>query len=505
MGGGDERDDDESTIRRRRFLAATGTGMAAAVAGCTGDGTDDADSTDPSSTRATTAVESEATFASTTTEDQSTTTDEPTETEDTEEPDEPDIGTGDAWPTFQYDDANSGYASDNTGPDEDLAVQWAVPFGNASRATKNGQPVVANDVVYVGYPAKQESEDRYNLLSFGAYDAQTGDELWQTVVDPFPNEPNFGTELMATPTYADGSVYAISEASNLFALNAETGAVEWRRSWDAVDRSTNTSPIVRDGVVYVALGNPKEKNTDGGVRALEAGTGDTIWTYTDAGGYTADADPDDSTDENDNGYFEGMAMGDESLYLAGGYSGFVALDPETGAERWERHDVGGEDVTFANGRIYGYTGEYVVCVTPGGTIDWKVQIGSYADNTGSQRGYAVLNGLLYLVSSGGEVIALDVNTGAEVWRSNPGDNQLGDVRGSPKLVGDGDVVYAATGVGTVYALDARTGAVRWHWTPTYRRIKSASTVVANGAIYMQPANFTTEDREDHEGGLVVLA
>jgi outer membrane protein assembly factor BamB len=500
MGGEDEADDDGAVLRRR-FLAATGTGVATALAGCSGGDPEDTASRDPTSARPTTAVESESTFATTTEDATATDTDEPTETE---EPSDPDVGTGDRWPTFQYDDANLGYAPDNSGPDGDLAVQWAVPFENASLAgTSNGQPVLANDVVYAAYPAQLESEERYNLLCFRAHDAQNGEELWQTVVDPFPDEPNYPVGLTAGLTYAAGYVYGITEASNLFALNAETGAVEWRRSWDLVDRYTNVSPMVRDGVVYVALGFPTTGNTDGGVRALDARTGETIWKYVDAGGYMADGDADDTVDDNDNGYFQGMAMGEESLYLAGGTSGIYALDPSTGAERWELHDVSSENVTFADGRVYCYTSDVVAAVTPAGTVDWQTSVGTIANNNFVQAGWAFANDLLYVVTYTGEVVAIDAASGTEAWRASPDDRRLGAVRGSPILVDDGDVVYVGTSVGVTYALDAKTGSERWH--SEYTNAQGGYFSVANGALYVQSTGYMDANRERYEGGLVVLA
>lgn len=503
MRGEDEANQAEVAFRRRRFLAVTGTGLGAALAGCASERTEDTGPTESTSARSTTPAGSE-TMASTSTEDATATdTDEPAETAEPEEADEPDVGSGDTWRTFQYDDTNIGYAPDSTGPDGDLAVQWAIPFENASAASANGQPVIANDVVYVAYPCKQEAEERYNLLCFRAHDAQTGTEVWKTVVDPFPDEPNYGVGLIAGLTYAAGYVYGITEASNLFALNAETGEVAWRRSWDPVDRDTNVSPIVQDGVVYVALGFPTTGNTDGGVRALDAGTGDTIWKYVDAGGYTADSDPDDTTDENDNGHFQGMAMGEESLYLAGDTSGVYALDPATGAERWEQHELGSEDVTFADGRVYCYGGDIVAAVTPAGTVEWETSIGTIANNNLVQAGYAVANGLLYVVTYGGEVVALEATSGGEVWRASPDDNRLGDVRGSPVLVGDGDVVYVGTDVGVTYAFDAKTGAERWH--SDYTKARGGHFTVANGAVYVQSTKYRDPDYELYEGGLVVLA
>lgn len=501
MGEGEDHDDG-ATVRRRRFLAATGTGIAAALAGCASENEDDTVSTDAPTEPVTTAVESEATFASTTADETATNTEEPTETE---EPDEPDVGSGDRWPTFQYDDANLGYAPDNAGPTgDDLAVQWAVPFEDAARANANGQPVLANDVVYAAYPARLESEDRYNLLGFRAHDAQTGEERWRTVVDPFPDEPNYTVGLTAGLTHAAGYVYGITDESVLFALNAETGAVAWRRSWDAVDRNTNVSPVVRDGVVYVALGSPKNGNLEGGVRALDASTGDTVWKYADAGGYKADSDADDTVDDNDSGYFQGMAMGEESLYLAGATSGVYALDPVTGAERWEQHDqLGAENVTFADGRIYCYAGEYVTSVTPAGAIDWQTQIGTIANNNLVQAGWARANGLLYVVTYTGEVVALDASTGTETWRTKPDDRTLGELQGSPILVGDGDVVYASTDAGVLYALDATTGEIDWHTES--RRARGGYFTVANGAVYVQPTFFRDADREKYDGALVALA
>ena len=84
------------------------------------------------------------------------------------------------------------------------------------------------------------------------------------------------------------------------------------------------------------------------------------------------------------------------------------------------------------------------------TLLWRFETG---DNVFSSP--AVVDGVIYVGSFGGNVYALDAATGDERWRFETGDW----VVSSPAVV-DG-VVYVGSLDSYVYALDAATGDERW--------------------------------------------
>src|SRR5271155_1044219 len=86
--------------------------------------------------------------------------------------------------------------------------------------------------------------------------------------------------------------------------------------------------------------------------------------------------------------------------------------------------------------------------------------------------------VVYVVSYGNYVYALDVETGAELWSFSA----LNDYAvGSSPAVANG-VVYFGSGDSNVYALNAKTGAKIWSYT-TGGPVQS-SPAVANGVVYV---------------------
>src|SRR5580700_10640743 len=81
-------------------------------------------------------------------------------------------------------------------------------------------------------------------------------------------------EVFSSPAVANGVVYVGSNDSNLYALNARTGAKLWSYP---TGYQVYSSPAVANGVVYVGTDYP------GGVCALNARTGALLWRYPTTG------------------------------------------------------------------------------------------------------------------------------------------------------------------------------------------------------------------------------
>ncbi len=127
-------------------------------------------------------------------------------------------------------------------------------------------PAVNNGVVYVG-------SDDFNLY---AVDTQSGSLQWKFET---------GGIIRCRPAVVDGRVFFASDDGFLYTLDAKTGeqvwsvdignAVEPRLYPDAVSSNWDyqqSSPMVVDGTVYVG-------STDGNVYALNAETGAVVWTF----------------------------------------------------------------------------------------------------------------------------------------------------------------------------------------------------------------------------------
>lgn len=99
-----------------------------------------------------------------------------------------------------------------------------------------------------------------------AFDASSGSLLWAFPMG-YPGYQH--VENSGDPAAANGIVYANNTADTLFAVNENTGALEW-----LYPSSAGFTPCISNGVVYVSLGTTK------GVVALNASTGSLIWNNT---------------------------------------------------------------------------------------------------------------------------------------------------------------------------------------------------------------------------------
>lgn len=109
-------------------------------------------------------------------------------------------------------------------------------------------------------------EQRGQLEAVVCYDAQTGRELW-VHNDPVRFwESVSGAGPRATPTFADGRIYALGGTGILNCLDAATGERYWSHdiSADAGSRPPqwgySGSPLVTDGLVIVFAGGDGDKN-----------------------------------------------------------------------------------------------------------------------------------------------------------------------------------------------------------------------------------------------------
>jgi outer membrane protein assembly factor BamB len=117
-----------------------------------------------------------------------------------------------------------------------------------------------------------------------ALDAATGAELWkfsfpcQSAAHEMPIVPNGPG---ATPTVHGGHVFILSREGDLISLEANTGAVAWRKNL-VTDLGGKRpvygyaqSPLVEDGRVFLDIGAAPEAT--GSTVALDAATGDLQW------------------------------------------------------------------------------------------------------------------------------------------------------------------------------------------------------------------------------------
>ncbi len=152
-----------------------------------------------------------------------------------------------------------------------LAPMWKQPIGGgyASFAVAGGRAFTI------------EQRGRNEVAA--AYDVMTGRELWTNAWPAFFQESMGGDGPRATPTWADGLVYALGAEGELRALEEATGRVVWRTNILDDARATNltwgmaASPLVVGDAVIVLPGGGANRS----VAAYERKTGRLLWTALD--------------------------------------------------------------------------------------------------------------------------------------------------------------------------------------------------------------------------------
>lgn len=209
-------------------------------------------------------------------------------------------------------------------------------------------PTAANGTVYFG------DDPRNAPGTIRAVDQQDGDERWSfEITDGRHSSVPYG------PAEADGTVYIGANLQNaddgryggLYALDAEDGTREWRRT---IDDTIETSSVVDDGTVYLGA-------SDGGsIHAFDAATGEGEWSYTKPTG--------------DSNYWVTPAVADGTLF-AGNVGGVIAIDAASGDLEWDlRHNrVSGNGVVAAGGTVYS-AGQSLFALSPSdGSVEWALE------------------------------------------------------------------------------------------------------------------------------------
>ncbi|MDX1747280.1 MAG: PQQ-binding-like beta-propeller repeat protein, partial [Halobacteriales archaeon] len=184
-----------------------------------------------------------------------------------------------AWPTYQYDTANTGYNPEASGPTGEVEIAWRY---SAHTEAESGA-IVSDGRVYAGSLIVDGQTGQRNGGNWGghystptvdegtlyvgshdleAQDATTGTHRWT-----FETDEDAGA-LPAT-TVADGTVYVPGgiDDPTLYAIDAETGAERWRFE---AGGDIGVPVAVVEGVVYTV----DRRNT---VYEIDGATGDERW------------------------------------------------------------------------------------------------------------------------------------------------------------------------------------------------------------------------------------
>jgi len=366
---------------------------------------------------------------------------------------------------FGSDDGNL-YAVDS----ESGAQKWK--FDAKSRIPSS--PAVADGVVYFG---------AYDG-NFYALDASSGAVKWKFKTEGerrFAGKHLHGTQpvgevmpdpfdcYLSSPVVSNGAVYFGSGDGNVYALNAVSGALNWKvKTGDVV----HASPALADGTLFIG-------SWDSYFYAIDAATGREKWKF------KTGEDPDI---HNQVGIQSSAAVVDGMVYFGCRDAHLYALDAATGEKKWAFSGNGSWVVgspAVKDGRVYFPTSDTSLLVVA------DAKSGQVLQKTDFNHWYlysspALAGNLLYIGSTQGKLVAVDLGALKSVWsfetdgmkehgpsytkadgtpneelifRSDFYDDMvagvarvmsMGSILSSPVVVGK--VVYVASADGNLYAL-----------------------------------------------------
>lgn len=305
----------------------------------------------------------------------------------------------------------------------DLAVQLPRPWRNANWPQQGGLPThvmyhvegAENPQLAWNVDVGAGSDDEERLLArpiavdgrvfvldalsvVGAFDAETGRNLWRKPLTPEKEEEG---ALGGGLAYADGTLFVTTGYGYVHALDPATGEARWRQR---IGPPLRSAPTAGSGRVFAIT-------YDNQLHVLAAENGRTLWQH--------------------NGIPEDAGLiGSPSAALEGS----TVLVPYTSGELYA--------LRVDNGRVL-WSDQLVrtARVTP---------LSELSEIGGSP---AVDGGVVVALSHSGRLAAIDLRSGARLW-----DNDIAGVE-TPWIAGS--FVYLITTQSEIVCLELRSGRIRW--------------------------------------------
>lgn len=326
------------------------------------------------------------------------------------------------------------------GAPTDPATVWSAELDRTPAAMT---PALAAGDLYV--PVDAISEGARHRYRIHALAAATGEERWRV---PLRSEPN-------PPPAASGDLVVVTarrslERGRVVCFHARHGQEEWLVDLDA---RVTAPPTVDGGRVYVP-------DWRGRVHALSIADGSALWS-SEVG-----------TDGDSRTFAEPVAVRDGTLVLGSraGTTGVVALDAETGEERWSASTGAVTGGPVVDGDLVVVRSHHlVVAFDSTGERRWTFNV-LEADS----RPMAVDDQRLY-VPAYRAIYAID-RDGGEAWSTDGSGGRVG----TPTVVGDRVFVR---GEDRLVSLSGADGSERW----TRRPGGVGRAVVAPEAVFLTGA------------------
>lgn len=293
----------------------------------------------------------------------------------------------------------------------DGTIKWRSPVGAISAS-----PVidVLKGRIYVG-------TDDGSLVCVRAAD---GSEIWRYVSRGPVLQP---------PVLSDGLVLFSNEASQVYALDADTGKYRWQHKGEEADEYTlrGHAGVAVDGdLVFTGFAN-------GSMVALRKSTGSVAWLTSLRGEAERFVDVDSTP-----------VVSGERVFVTSSGGGVYALDKTSGSIVWRLAITGAGGLTVDGRRVYVVAAdEGVYALDFAGNIIWRQGMRGAGEPV-----TPVISGsyVIYGSSEEGMFIA-DKRTGRVYQYFNPGDG----VSAQPTIEPGGDRLYLLSNRDVLYAMNVR--------------------------------------------------
>ena len=272
-----------------------------------------------------------------------------------------------------------------------LAVSWQVDIG---ASTDDDGPVLPQPVVADGRVFTMDSESRIS-----AFSAADGSRLW--AVDPVPDEDDEGS-FGGGLAVAEGWLFAATGLGHVVAIEAKTGAMQWRQ---VIGVPVRAPPAVAGGRVFVV-------SHDNRLWALDARTGAVQWSHAaivESAGILGSASP----------------AVDGGIVVAPFSSGeLTAFRVENGRTLWA-------DILAVQG----------------------VRVGAIATFNDINGSPVIDRGIVFAIGHGGRLVAIELRTGRRIWER--------DIAGLDTPWVAGDFLFVLTGDGELICITRDRGVILW--------------------------------------------
>jgi outer membrane protein assembly factor BamB len=266
------------------------------------------------------------------------------------------------------------------------------------------------------------------------------------------------------PSVAYGRVYLAQQKGLFFALDAETGKVDWKHS---LRRCAASSPTIGKDIVYQSYMHPVEclqdqAGANGFVVAWDADTGKERWRFRSA--------PIESS----------PLLHGRRLFVGSWDHGVYALNAENGRRIWrfQADDQVNTSAAYWKGRIFIASdgGTLYALSAKNGKLLWSAQ----SDSTFGSRQFwyatpTIAYGRVYIGNTDGTMYVYGAKSGKLLWARPLGSYIYGAAAVYQRKV------FVGTYDGKLFALDAATGDTVWE-IPAKGAVHSAPTVM-DGLVY----------------------